>query len=174
MGEDDEDDPRWGKVVGTADYLAPEQILTPKEVTPATDVYALGCTLYYAVTGKVPFPGGTMREKARKHCEELPLNPKRIAPDLSDEFVEVIAAMMEKDPALRIQNMAEVVERLRPWASDAVVPLDDPSGVEPLTFDPLELFPGQARSLRVAFWGTTRAAEPEPDFAADRSDVGRC
>ncbi len=120
LGEDDEDDPRWGKVVGTADYLAPEQIVTPKDVTPATDVYALGCTLYYAVTGKVPFPGGTVRDKARRQLEESPLNPKRINAELSDEFVEVIAAMMDKDPIARIQTMDEVIERLKPWATDAV------------------------------------------------------
>ena len=56
---DTEIDPRAGKIVGTADYLSPEQILTPRQVTAASDIYALGCTLYYAVTGKVPFPGGT-------------------------------------------------------------------------------------------------------------------
>ncbi len=60
------------KIVGTADYLSPEQIQTPREVTPQSDIYSLGCTLYYAVTGKVPFPGGTTREKARRHCEDMP------------------------------------------------------------------------------------------------------
>ena len=51
-----ENDPRAGKIVGTADYLSPEQIQTPKSVGPLSDIYSLGCTLYYAVTGKVPFP----------------------------------------------------------------------------------------------------------------------
>src|SRR5688572_5564219 len=59
-----EDDPRAGKIVGTADYLAPEQIRTPNEITHVSDIYSLGCTLYYAVSGKVPFPGGTARDKA--------------------------------------------------------------------------------------------------------------
>ena len=120
LGADDEDDPRNGKVVGTADYLSPEQVLSPREVNGTSDVYALGCTLYYAVTGKVVFPGGSVREKARRHCEETPLNPKRINPDLSDDFIDVLAAMMEKDRTKRIQTANEVVERLRPWATDAV------------------------------------------------------
>ncbi len=59
LGVEDENDPRTGKVVGTADYLSPEQVLAPREVTASSDVYALGCTLYYAVTGKVVFPGGS-------------------------------------------------------------------------------------------------------------------
>ncbi len=47
-------DPRAGKIVGTTDYLSPEQIQTPLEIKPASDIYSLGCTLYYAVCGKVP------------------------------------------------------------------------------------------------------------------------
>jgi serine/threonine protein kinase len=120
LDQTDPDDPRAGKVVGTADYLAPEQILTPDTVTSAADIYSLGCTLYYAVTGKVPFPGGTTRGKAQRHCEEAPINPRRLNPTLSDEFVEVVAAMMEKAPHERIRSAAEVVERLAPWARDAV------------------------------------------------------
>ena len=120
LGVEDENDPRTGKVVGTADYLSPEQVLSPRDVGASSDVYALGCTLYYAVTGKVVFPGGSAREKARRHCEETPLNPKRINPELSDEFIDVLAAMMEKDRTKRIQTADEVSERLRPWATDAV------------------------------------------------------
>ena len=120
LGDGDAEDPRQGKVVGTADYLAPELIQDPTAISPAIDVYSLGCTLYYAVTGKVPFPGGTTREKAQRHVEQAPLKPSRISPDLSDEFVEVIASMMEKDPTRRMQTANEVAERLAPWVRDAV------------------------------------------------------
>lgn len=112
-------DPRAGKIVGTADYLSPEQIQTPREVTKTSDIYSLGCTLYYAVCGKVPYPGGSTRDKARRHCEETPWHPRRFNPDLSEEFVEIIADMMEKNPADRIQSAEEVAARLEPWAQDA-------------------------------------------------------
>lgn len=113
------DDPRAHKIVGTADYISPEQIRTPESVTPASDIYSLGCTLYYAVTGKVPFPGGNTREKARRHCEETPFHPRRFSPEITEEFVEVIADMMEKEPADRISTAAEVCRRLEPWIKDA-------------------------------------------------------
>ncbi len=114
----DVEDPRAGKTVGTADYLSPEQIRSPLEITKSSDIYSLGCTLYYAVTGKVPYPGGTPKSKARRHLEETPWHPRRFNEEVSDEFVDLIGDMMEKDPALRIQDAEEVAERLAPWASD--------------------------------------------------------
>lgn len=115
---DTEKDPRFGKIVGTADYLAPDHIKAPWDPKPAWDIYSLGCTLYYAVTGKVPFPGGSTADKARAHCELRPLDPRRLNPRLSPEFVEVMADMMAKDPAQRIASAEEVVQRLKPWASN--------------------------------------------------------
>ena len=115
---DPESDPRAGKIVGTADYLSPEQIKTPLEVGAPSDIYSLGCTLYYSITGKVPFPGGSTSDKARRHCEETPWHPRRFNSEISEEFVEIIADMMEKDVETRIQTAEEVVARLEPWASD--------------------------------------------------------
>ena len=109
------DDPRAGKIVGTADYLAPEKITQPHFISAVSDIYALGCTLYYAVTGKVPFPGGSTRDKARRHCEETPWHPRQFNPEVTDEFVDLIADMMEKDPRRRMSSAAEVVARLAPW-----------------------------------------------------------
>jgi serine/threonine protein kinase len=111
----DPDDPRFGRIVGTADYISPDHIREPSVPTPAWDIYSLGCTFYYAVTGKVPFPGGGTADKVKAHLELRPLDPRRLNPELSSEFVEVMADMMEKDPAARIPSAAEVVARLKPW-----------------------------------------------------------
>jgi serine/threonine protein kinase len=122
-----EDDPTFmsGKIVGTADYLPPEQVVSPGVVTPAGDIYSLGCTLYYAVTSKVPYPRGTTAEKAHRHCTATPLNPRLLNSALSEEFIEVISDMMNKDPQQRIPSAAEVVRRLAPWASDHVTGADE-------------------------------------------------
>lgn len=116
------DDPRAGKIVGTADYLSPEQIRSPLDVRPVSDIYSLGCTLYYTVCAKVPFPGGDTQSKLKRHLEETPWHPRKFAPDLPEDFVDIIADMMEKDPQKRIPDAAEVATRLEPWAGspDAV------------------------------------------------------
>jgi serine/threonine protein kinase len=75
--------------------------------------------LYYGVTGKVPFPGGRTRDKIRRHLEETPWHPRRFNPRLSEEFVDVIADTMEKDPRRRIQTAAAVAARLEIWAKGA-------------------------------------------------------
>jgi serine/threonine protein kinase len=101
------------KAASSADYIAPEELLEGEAPQPANDIYALGCTLYYAVTGKVPFPGGTAEEKLEAHREKLPLHPRRLNPELCDEFVDVIADMMEKDPHDRIASAQAVIDRLK-------------------------------------------------------------
>jgi serine/threonine protein kinase len=110
-----------GKVVGTADYMAPETILTPDKLDKRSDIYSLGCTMYYAVTGKVPFPGGDIRDKAKNHCSPnvQPIDPRRFNSELSDDFVEVIADMMAKKPDKRLGSGEEVIARLAPWAEES-------------------------------------------------------
>lgn len=111
-------DPRAGKIIGTPDYLSPEQIRTPLEIQPASDIYSLGCTLYYALCGKVPFPGGDTRSKLRRHLDENPVHPRRFAPDVPEDFVDIIADMMEKEPGKRIARASQVAERLEPWTTE--------------------------------------------------------
>jgi serine/threonine protein kinase len=137
--QEGEQDPRAGRIVGTPDYLSPEQIRNPHEVTRATDIYSLGCTLYYAVTGKVPFPGGTAASKARRILEEHPLHPRQFSPDISEEFVEIIADMMEKDPGRRIQSAGEVAKRLEPWASELSPIMSRQLSRSPWTAPPLPI-----------------------------------
>jgi hypothetical protein len=149
-------DPRYGQILGTADYLAPDHIKNPYEPQPAWDIYSLGCTLYYAVTGKVPFPSGSLSEKARAHCELRPLDPQQLNPELSPEMVAVIAEMMAKDPAERIAGAAEVVVRLAPWTGEAAA---GPVAV-----------PKAGRGLRKA-WRRSHA-EQSGAGAADDAPVG--
>jgi eukaryotic-like serine/threonine-protein kinase len=126
-----ENDPRHGKIVGTADYLSPDQIRDPWNATPAWDIYSLGCALYYAVTGKVPFPGGTTADKARAHCELRPLDPRRLNSRLTAEFVEVMADMMAKEPSQRIGSAREVQVRLAPFLAASEPPHAMPAAVVP-------------------------------------------
>jgi serine/threonine protein kinase len=106
---------RGRTLVGTADYMAPETITNPEQIRPISDIYSLGCTLYYAVTGKVPFPGGNTAEKMNRQLHETPLNPLHFNPDLPDEFCDVIARMMDKNPDTRTPTAAAVIEALEPW-----------------------------------------------------------
>jgi len=114
---DEESDSRFGKIVGTADYTSPDHVKSPWDPSPLWDIYSLGGTLYYAVTGSVPFPGGTTADKARAHQEFRPVDPRRLNPALSNGFVDVMADMMAKDPAQRIPSAREAIARLAPWAT---------------------------------------------------------
>ncbi len=104
------------RIVGTADYLAPE-IIEGGAASATSDIYALGCTLYYAVTRKVPFPGGSSVQKCQRHLCETPMSPRRFNTELSKDFVTMISEMIEKDPKKRIQSAAEVIDRLALWTN---------------------------------------------------------
>ncbi|MBM4012676.1 MAG: serine/threonine protein kinase [Planctomycetes bacterium] len=109
---------RVERVVGTPDYMAPEQAQTPDDVGPAADIYSVGCTLYFIVTGQVPFPGGKRAEKLQRHQNDHPRPAQELAPTLSERFCRVIEDMMAKSPDDRINSAAEVIERLGPWLAE--------------------------------------------------------
>ena len=118
-----------GYVVGTMDYIAPEQVDDPTKVDFRADVYALGCSLYFSLTGQPPFPGGTSIEKMQRQRVEIPDGIHELNPTVPDAFNKLVALMMEKDPVYRYPNMASVRAALLPWAaSDPATPMDvDPA-----------------------------------------------
>jgi hypothetical protein len=104
-----------GVVLGTPDYMAPEQANDPSCADSRADIYSLGCTLYQMLTGRVPFPGGGTVDKLMRHAKELPTPLNHLRPDLPMPLVQVVERMMAKGPAARHQTAAEVVEGLTPW-----------------------------------------------------------
>jgi serine/threonine protein kinase len=112
---------RLNRIVGTMDYMAPEQIRSVDTVGPSADVYSLGCTLYFTVTGEVPFPGGTRQEKTQRQLNEQPRPIRQLVPGVSEEFCRVVVAMMQKNPADRPPSAEAVIERLRPWCPPSPV-----------------------------------------------------
>jgi len=131
VGTTAEMDPRHGRVVGTADYIAPDHIDSPWEPSPLWDIYSLGGTLYFAVTGSVPFPGGSTADKARAHRQFRPVDPRRLNPALNSEFVELMARMMAKNPRERIASAADVIAWLEPFLGSEVADVEADSASGP-------------------------------------------
>jgi serine/threonine protein kinase len=87
-----------GYIVGSMDYIAPEQTTDAAAVDRRSDVYALGCTLYFALTGRPPFPGGTNLEKMQRHRTAEPTSLATLNPRLPQGFVALVRKMMAKEP----------------------------------------------------------------------------
>src|SRR5262249_21164081 len=103
-----------GSLMGTPDYMAPEQAKDPHSADIRSDIYSLGCTLYALLAGKVPFPGGTAMDKVIAHPEHQPRPINGFRKDLPAALVKVLDKMMAKDPANRYQTPAEVAAALTP------------------------------------------------------------
>jgi serine/threonine-protein kinase len=101
------------------DCANPESIMDPTNLTPVGDQYSLGCVLYYFLTGRYPFPDGTAVEKMMCHQHKDPMPLKELAPETPDELVAVVERLMRKSPAERYPTCAELMEALRPMASQA-------------------------------------------------------
>ena len=111
-----------GAVLGTADFLAPEQALNLHEVDGRADIYGLGCTLYSLLTGHPPFPDGTVAQKLMWHQTRTPKAVDEIRPEVPAELAGLVARMLAKKPDQRPQTMGEVADALMPWASEAQLP----------------------------------------------------
>jgi len=107
-------------VLGTADYLAPEQAIDSHGVDIRADIYALGGTFYYLLTGSAPFPTGSIAQKLLWHQQREPAPLTSLRADVPAELVAVVTKMMAKDPAARYQRPDEVMEALTPWVQSAI------------------------------------------------------
>jgi hypothetical protein len=109
-----------GMLLGTADYLAPEQWEHAHAADTRADVYSLGCTLYHLLAGQPPFAGEryqSVLQKMRAHLETPPAPIGRLRPEVPAGLAAVLDRMLAKDPAKRFQSPAEVAEALQPFTS---------------------------------------------------------
>ncbi|MGQ0635292.1 MAG: FHA domain-containing serine/threonine-protein kinase [Planctomycetaceae bacterium] len=112
--------------LGTADYISPEQSLDSFAVDARTDIYSLGCTLYVALSGKLPYPVVTANEKLEGH-RNRPAPPLRgFVPEVPAELAAIVEKMMAKRPEERFQTMQEVDRALAPFARRQPVEFDFP------------------------------------------------
>ena len=142
-----------GTVLGTPDYMAPEQALRAGAVDGRADVYSLGCTLYFLLTGRPPFPGGSAAQKLLAHQQTEPVDPSHFRPDLPAGLPAVVRRMLAKRPEDRCQTAAEVAALLAPFCGRGQESLDVPPTVEidsqaTPTITPEELPPPRRRPGR--------------------------
>ncbi len=107
-------------ILGTADYLSPEQAEDSHTVDIRSDIYSLGATFYYLLTGSQPFPEGTIPLKLIWHKNREPRAIREIRPEVSGEIVAVVSRMMRKNPADRYQTPAELMAALAPWVTTPI------------------------------------------------------
>jgi serine/threonine protein kinase len=177
-------------VLGTADYLAPEQARNSHDVDERADIYSLGCTFYYLLTGHAPFPEGTLAQRILKHQSETPAEIRADRPDCPSGLLNICNKMMAKKPERRYQTATAIAEALERWlvergrraASDAAA---DSSGAKLAVAAaqgetarggsrPRRRRPGRSDSgIRRGGEGGSGAREPLQEFIDTVSDQGR-
>ena len=143
------------KVLGTVDFMSPEQAFEPEQVDIRADIYGLGCTLYYLVTGKVPFPDRTATEKMFAHKSRAPEPVSEICPRMPFELLQILERMMAKEREERFQTPMEVVEALAEFGGQADLPPAKEMPEHPAPFYRLGLSP-------TPDVGSSDAATPNP------------
>jgi serine/threonine-protein kinase len=101
-----------GGLLGTADYIAPEQAVDARSVDRRADLYGLGCALYCLLSGEPPFPGGSLVQKVLRHVGEQPKPVDAVRPEVSPALAAVVMRLMAKRPQDRYQTAAEVADAL--------------------------------------------------------------
>ncbi len=106
---------REGDVMGTPDYMAPEQAVDTHSADHRADIYSLGCTIYFLISGRAPFAGGSLTEKLLAHQQKEPVALAQLCSGMPPRLVEVVRKAMAKQPADRYQTPAEFAAALAPF-----------------------------------------------------------
>ncbi|HKB42234.1 MAG TPA: serine/threonine-protein kinase, partial [Gemmataceae bacterium] len=137
-----------GVVIGTPDYVAPEQLEDPHGADIRADLYSLGCTFYFLLSGQVPFPGGTLIQKLDRQRWEVPPSVDQLQPSVPGAVAEVVRRLMAKTPAERFQTPGELAEALERLGRDGHVG----RGTRPAPLAPLARLTGHRDTVHaVAF-----------------------
>jgi serine/threonine protein kinase len=108
-----------GALVGTADYIAPEQVRDPGLVDIRADIYSLGCTLYFLLVGQPPFCGGSLMQKLLQHQDAERPHLCKVRPDVPEELAAIVQRMMARRAEERYAIPLLVAGALRPFAAVA-------------------------------------------------------
>ncbi|WP_422930672.1 serine/threonine-protein kinase [Singulisphaera sp. PoT] len=101
-----------GMTLGTFDYISPEQARDPRDVDVRSDLYSLGCTLFHMLTGRPPFPEGTVLQKLLQHQEDTPPDVRSLNPAVPTDLANILVKLMAKDPDRRYQTPEQLVRDL--------------------------------------------------------------
>jgi len=101
-----------GVIMGTPDFIAPEQAMNAHRADIRADLYSLGCTFYYLLAGQVPYPRGTKLEKVLRHQTEDPTPLEQLRPDVTAPVLAIVKRLMAKRPEDRFQTPAALAEAL--------------------------------------------------------------
>jgi serine/threonine protein kinase len=112
-------------VVGTADYLAPEQAMSSQNVDIRADIYSLGATFYFLLTGSPPFGSGTVAQKLLGHQMRPVPSVRANRPEVPRKMAAVLEKMLAKEPADRYQTPGDVAAALEPWTRTPIAPPTD-------------------------------------------------
>ena len=104
-----------GSIMGTPDFISPEQGTDASAADVRSDIYSLGCTFYYLLTGRPPFSKGTALERIQAHSEQEAESIESVRDDIPRKLAEILRRMMAKDPSERFQSPAEIAEALVPF-----------------------------------------------------------
>jgi serine/threonine protein kinase len=104
-----------GEMLGTPDFIAPEQIDDSQNADIRADIYSLGCTLHYLITGRPPYPGMTLREVLRAHRTLEAARLDELRSEVPPELAAAVAKMMAKNPDDRFQEPTDVADALAPF-----------------------------------------------------------
>jgi hypothetical protein len=101
-----------GVILGTWDYVSPEQIEKSYAADPRSDLYSLGCTFYYLLTGRVPFPTPLPADKVKAHATEAPEPVRQVRPEVPPAIAAVVDRLLAKRPEDRFPSAQALVEAL--------------------------------------------------------------
>jgi serine/threonine protein kinase len=163
---------RTGNILGTVDYISPEQANDVHAADIRSDLYSLGCTFYFALTGQVPFPDCAPLQKMAKHLTEQPRPVQALRPEVPPAVAAIVQKLMAKDRNQRFQAPADLVRELSPWGGPAPGHAAPAPGTVPAPGAPAGDGEGEAEGPAAGQPGDGPSTVPLPDSPAASPAAG--